>query len=181
MKKKCFEILMKWSLVIAVFAFSNASYSQSRGLLKGDKSFGFRAGSSFGSIPNYYQLEFGVVFKEKMQFRTSVFFDHGMYETTNYTVGGINMDFMYSLFAIKERVYFNVGIGAMLGNEGISSNIEPRTLNKFVLGARGVAELNIGLSEKIAMSLEFSQWYVAFSNLGDFHYTGTVGIHYNIK
>ncbi|MFT6441362.1 MAG: hypothetical protein ACJASM_000899 [Salibacteraceae bacterium] len=157
------------------------SNAQANNMVKGSKYVAFNYGFSKYSVPTYFDAEFGFSFKEKMVFRTSVFYEHGKVGSTILNYTGITADYMFNIFHWNSKVYWNVSIGPHGSFENIKSDRTDLFANTFVYGGRLGTSLNFGLSERLSMNVEFTEWYNRRSKLGLWHYTGVVGLCYLIN
>lgn len=163
--------------MIMLGCFSISSYAQSN-LVKGSHYLNLNYGFSKYSLPKYASFNYGHCFNEKMIYRIGVGFENGKVVSTKFNNMYLNVDYMYNLFSIKSKLYCNAGIGGFCGMEFIKSDLQERKEFSLVYGGKLNLELDYLIDTKWSVKGEFSEWYVGNSLLGNWIYTGTVGISY---
>lgn len=153
--------------------------AQQSNAVKGSKFLTLKLGVSKHSTPGYLEIQYGFLFRDQLGLRSGVFYEKGSLGSTDFNIGGINTDIIYTPFSISDIAFFNFGLGLYGGYEAIQSNrdenLDQRT---FILGARGLIGVDFSIGKKWSIGLEFNQWYDQFSKLGKLHYTGTLNLNY---
>jgi hypothetical protein len=171
---------MKKLIVIILAFFIQHSFAQSN-MVKGTKYLVGKYGFSQYSVPKYGSLEFGMCYKEKMFLEFGAYYENGNVSSTQFENYGINVDAMFNVFNLKERIYLNSGLGAVGGYETLKTNKISNRYESFLYGGKYNAEIDILISSKVSLKTEFSQWYLHNSKLGQWYYTMMIGISYNLN
>lgn len=167
------------STLLCVFALAQC-FSQSN-LVKGSKFIDVKYGASKYSFPTYFHAEIGFCVKEKIMLRVGGGYEKGAVFTTAFENIYLNPDFMYNVYSLKNKLFLNLGLGAVGGIERINSTRNPFNDLTLIYGGRGLIEAEYFLFNKLSLKAEFAEWYVPESKLGKFFYTGTIGLSYVIN
>jgi len=162
-------------VLFVIFSFDGIAQSN---LVKGSNYINLNYGFSKYSLPKYASFNYGKCFNEKMVYRFGIAYENGRVVSTKFNNLYVNADFMYNVFGVKSKLFCNVGLGAFSGLEFIKSDLQQRKDFSLVYGGKANVELDYLINSKWSVKGEFSEWYVGNSLLGNWIYTGTIGISY---
>lgn len=174
---------MKRKILIAVaLMISCMSFGQHGSTVKGGSYLTLKYGASKYSLPTWFELQYGYAFAEKMSLRSGIVYEYGEIGLTKMNIASIDVDVLYNVFSLRERVFVNVGLGGYTGVEMLASLTDNTVRRRTVIfGAKGFVGLDVPLSNKITLGAEFAQWYDHLSKLGRWHYTGSINLNYIIN
>lgn len=168
-------------VVLVVCAHVSFSFGQSVGLVKGSRFIDVHYGLSRYSIPKYGAVYYGMVFKEQMALRFGGTYENGAVGGTDFNILGGGGDYIYSIYNHNGKIYLNSGAGVFGGVELLESRYDFRKGTQFVFGGRVFGAVNFSVGKKVALGLEFSQWYSHLSKIGNWYYTGSINMVYNLN
>lgn len=148
---------------------------------KGSRYVSFKYGSGKYSSFSYGQADLGWMYSDKLGLRLSLSLEKAELESTNLSVGRINLDHSFNVLNVKNRFYVNPILGAYVGYEAISSTRDPLSERNFVFGANAGLELDLVLFKSLSAKAEFLQYYMQNSSVSPWFYTGTIGISYSFN
>lgn len=174
--------MMKNVVLILSLMLVGIGHAQHSTTVKGGSYFTAKWGASKYSFPTLFEAQYGFAFGEKVSVRSGLLFEYGKINQTRLKIGAVSLDLLYNVVSIKEKVYFNMGLGGAFGIEGLSSLPDPSIRRRtFIISAKGFVGAEMPLGKNLSLGIEFAQWYDQFSQLGPLHYTGSININYSIK
>lgn len=172
---------MRVILIIAFVLAALSGYTQTN-MVTGNKAIGIHYGLSKYSIGTYGGADFQWMFKEKLLFLGTASYEFGRVGSTEFHLPTLSAGIMYNFYNYKNKFGFSVLGQGMAGIEnGRSTYTSVRPYNKFVYGGKLGLEASLVTSAKTSIKMNFTEWYAQGSNVGNWFYTFSVGIMFNLN
>lgn len=131
---------------------------------------GISANFHYTEQGNAFSIDFRKFIEDKSYFRIAGNFETGTIGYAAYEDYLVNGTFGYSPFNVKQKLYFNIEAGVLLGFESRDEMFDYPKQSQFVYGFNGLAEIEYFLSSNFAIGVHFQQHYLFSTILGSLRY-----------
>ncbi len=139
---------------------------------------GFDITTGVNQYGKQFSLGYSQFESEKFIARIVLNYEYGKINLTSYNTNYIFIELNHTVFKIKDRVFLNLGYGALAGEENSSNEVLNNKTDNFSYGLLLDANSEIYVLNKLALLIEFKEIWDNGSSFGPFRYYANAGFRF---